>query len=62
MSKPNRPKVSKSRLAAFKQCPKRLWLEHHKTVKVEHSAAAKARFAAGNRVGALARDLSGTAG
>ena len=57
MKKPKQPKLSKTRLAAFRQCPKRLWLEHHKTVKVEYGAAAKARFAVGNRVGEVARRL-----
>lgn len=59
MTGPKTPRLSKSRLAAFKQCPKRLWLEHYKVVEIKHGAAAEARFAVGNRAGALARELVG---
>lgn len=51
------PSLSKSRLLAFRQCSKRLWLEiNEPTLKVE-SADLQARFNQGFQVGELARSL-----
>ena len=48
-------RLSKSRLNAFRQCPKRLWLEVHRSdLKVE-SAEVQARYAVGHRVGEIAQ-------
>lgn len=48
-------RLSKSRLTAFRQCPKRLWLEVHRPeLKVEDESAQR-RFATGHQVGDLAR-------
>lgn len=49
--------LSKSKLLAFRQCPKRLWLEIHRPELREDSAAAKASFDVGHQVGDLARRL-----
>lgn len=49
--------LSKSRLIAWRQCPRRLWLETYRPELREVDAAAQARFDTGNRVGELARDL-----
>lgn len=49
--------LSKSKLIAFRQCPKRLWLEIHKPDLREDSAGAEARMEAGNELGRLARQL-----
>lgn len=49
--------LSKSRLLAFRQCPKRLWLEiHHPEHRID-SDATKASFAIGHQVGAIAQKL-----
>lgn len=49
--------LSKSKLLAYRQCPKRLWLEiHAPELKVE-SAEAQARLDQGTEVGVLARFL-----
>jgi hypothetical protein len=47
--------LSKSKLLAWRQCPKRLWLEIHRPELREDSAATQASFATGNEVGAVAR-------
>ena len=47
--------LSKSKLIAFRQCPKRLWLEIHRPDLREDSAATQASFQVGNKVGDLAR-------
>lgn len=49
--------LSKSRLLAYRQCPKRLWLEVYRPECREDSAAAQACFSVGHRVGELARRL-----
>ncbi len=51
--------LSKSRLLSFRQCAKRLWLETYWPQLGEQSADAERRFADGNKVGAIARDLYG---
>lgn len=49
--------LSKSKIAAFEQCPKRLWLQKHRPDLAGVDDNAKARFAAGHLVGAAACDL-----
>ena len=49
--------LSKSKLLAFRQCPKRLWLELHHPELREDSAATQASFATGHHVGDIARQL-----
>lgn len=58
MPPPNRkPGLSKSRLIAWRQCPKRLWLEVHRPDLREITPAMAQRFQVGHQVGAIARDL-----
>lgn len=54
--------LSKSKILAFRQCPKRVWLEIHRPELREDSAAAEARFSVGNAVGEMARRLYDPAG
>ena len=49
--------LSKSKLMAFRQCPKRLWLSIHRPEVGEESTAAQARFRVGFEVGGVARRL-----
>lgn len=49
--------LTKSRIIAWRQCPKRLWLHAFRPELAATSADQKARFAMGDRVGAIARDL-----
>ena len=49
--------LSKSKLVAFRQCPKRLWLEVHKPDLRDDSAATQASFAVGHEVGGIAQRL-----
>lgn len=49
--------LSKSKLMAFRQCPRRMWLEVHHPELAKVSAGAEARFMVGDEVGALARRL-----
>ncbi len=49
--------LSKSKLIAYRQCPKRVWLEVHHPERREDSAGAEARFTTGNQVGDIARDV-----
>lgn len=49
--------LSKSKLLAFRQCPKRVWLEVHRPGLREDSAETRAKFDSGNRVGDIARRL-----
>ena len=49
--------LSKSKLLAFRQCPKRAWLEVHCPERREDSSSTQARFEAGHRVGDIARQL-----
>ena len=49
--------LSKSKLLAFRQCPKRLWLEVHQPELRADSGPAVARFATGHQVGDIARQL-----
>lgn len=54
--------LSKSKLIAYRQCPKRLWLEVHRPELREDSAATQASFDVGNTVGDIARQLYDPAG
>ncbi|NTV95363.1 MAG: DUF2779 domain-containing protein [Thiobacillus sp.] len=49
--------LSKSKLLAYRQCPKRLWLEIHRQDLRVDSAATKASFQIGHTVGEIAREL-----
>jgi hypothetical protein len=49
--------LSKSKLIAYRQCAKRVWLEVHKPELRKDSASAEARMEAGNELGRLARQL-----
>jgi Domain of unknown function(DUF2779) len=49
--------LSKSKILAFRQCPKRLWLEVHKPELRVDSAATQAKFRTGHQVGEIARKL-----
>lgn len=46
--------LTKSKIMAYRQCPKRLWLEIHKP-ELRDDSASQAAFAAGNEVGTAAR-------
>ncbi len=50
-------RLSKSRLIAYLQCPKRLWLRLNSPELAAPSEAAANRMAQGNRVGAAAQAL-----
>lgn len=54
MNSPRRPGLSKSRLTAFEQCPRRLWLMVHRPEAAALDEGAQARFDAGHIVGELA--------
>ncbi len=49
--------LSKSRITAFEQCPKRLWLQVHRPELAVRDEGAEARFATGHEVGAIAYGL-----
>lgn len=49
--------LSKSKLIAYRQCPKRLWLEVHHPELREDSASTQASFQVGNIVGDIAQHL-----
>lgn len=49
--------LSKSKLLAFRQCPKRLWLEIHQPELREDSSNTLASFTTGHQVGDIARQL-----
>jgi len=49
--------LSKSKLLAFRQCPKRLWLEIHQPDACEDSGATVVTRAAGHHVGDVARQI-----
>jgi hypothetical protein len=51
------PALSKSKLIAWRQCPKRLWLEIHQPSLAVIAPETEARFQAGNEVGAIAQRL-----
>ena len=49
--------LSKSKILAHRQCPKRLWLELQPDMKPDYSAQTEASFATGHSVGAVAQAL-----
>lgn len=49
--------LSKSKLIAYRQCPKRLWLEVHHPELRKDSAATQASYKTGNIVGNMARQI-----
>jgi hypothetical protein len=49
--------LSKSKIIAFRQCPKRLWLEVHRPELREDSAGTLASFQVGHQVGDVARRI-----
>lgn len=53
--------LSKSKIIAYRQCPRRLWLEIHKPELRDDSASVSV-FAIGNQVGELAQDIYNTDG
>jgi hypothetical protein len=52
--------LSKSKIIAYRQCPKRLWLEIHKP-ELRDDSASEMVFAIGNQVGDVARRIYDTA-
>ena len=55
---PSRPaQLSKSRVMAHLQCPKRLWLQTYQPELAEEDDRAQAQMSAGNKVGEVAREL-----
>jgi len=48
--------LSKSKIIAFRQCPKRLWLEIHKS-ELRDDSASEMVFQIGNQVGDIARSI-----
>jgi hypothetical protein len=52
--------LSKSRIAAFEQCPRRLWLQVHRRDLAEWGEGAEALFVIGNEVGEAACALHPT--
>ncbi len=50
-------KLSKSKLLAFRQCERRLWLEVKHPELCEDSSATKASYSLGNQVGELAQEI-----
>lgn len=49
--------LSKSKILAYRQCPKRLWLEIHHPELREDTAEAEASFKVGHQVGDIARGI-----
>lgn len=49
--------LSKSKLIAYRQCPKRLWLEIHHPAERHDSASSQASFNVGYQVGEIAQQL-----
>jgi hypothetical protein len=58
----NMKNFSKSKLIAYRQCPKRLWLEIHMPEKRADSANTRASYDVGNEVGRIAQQLYDTSG
>ena len=50
-------KLSKSKLLAYRQCPRRLWLEIHQPKLREDSASTEASYETGHTVGDIARQI-----
>lgn len=54
-----KPGLSKSKISAFEQCPKRLWLQSHQPEFAPSDPSREARFAIGDEVGEKACELAG---
>ena len=54
-------RLSKSKLIAYRQCPKRLWLELHRP-ELKDDSGSEAAFAVGHRVGEVAQQVFDTDG
>mgnify|MGYP000455484629 CR=1 FL=1 len=52
---PKKNSLSKSKLMAWRQCPRKLWLSVHNKDAAVVSPTTQARFARGNEVGGVAR-------
>lgn len=52
---PIKPRLSKSKIAAFESCPRKLWLQVHRPGLVEFDPDTLALFKLGHQVGELAR-------
>lgn len=50
-------RLSKSKILAYRQCPKRLWLEVHRKDLIKYDNAANKAFEIGHQVGAIAQKL-----
>lgn len=57
MSIPSRHRLSKSKIAAFEHCPRRLWLQVHRRTEARFDSDTLARFQFGHDVGAKAAFL-----
>ena len=57
MAKRRPRNLSKSKLIAFRQCPKRLWLEVHRPDLRVETSDMEARFQVGHKVGEIARRI-----
>ena len=57
---PKKPTLSKSRLIAAWQCPKKIYLEKHHPELGETSSNTESLFATGHQVGAISQQLYGT--
>jgi hypothetical protein len=55
LARPPRCRLSKSKIAAYEHCPRRLWLQVHRPGLARTDERTLALFAAGHRVGELAR-------
>ncbi len=49
--------LSKSKIMAFRQCPRKLWLETHQPEQRKDSDASEAKFQIGYQVGAIAQSI-----
>lgn len=54
--------LSKSQLLAYRQCPKRLWLQVNEPQLLNDSPTTKSNHVAGNRLGEVAREILDTNG
>ena len=49
--------LSKSRITAWRQCPKRLWLQTYRKELLEESAQVKQAYQTGNEIGDISQGL-----
>src|SRR5688572_29988190 len=57
MKTPTKRTLSKSKLLAFRQCAKRLWLEVHRPELRSDSTATETSFRIGHEIGDIARTI-----